>query len=71
MNATNARRLTTAMAGPAIALGVLAGTMVVAAPAEANFQDHAKCTDIPMPTGLAASGPGGFAVPGSLITIAC
>jgi hypothetical protein len=56
MDRTFTRRFTTALAGPTLAVGVLAGTLVVATPAAADTM------------GLSATAPGS-AAPAGLIPI--
>lgn len=49
MNRTFTRRITAALAGPAVAAGILAGTLAVSAPAEASPSSNTKCSSMAMP----------------------
>jgi|EndMetStandDraft_8_1072994.scaffolds.fasta_scaffold85291_1 hypothetical protein len=53
MDRTFARRFTTALAGPTLAVGVLAGTLVVATPAAADTMGLSMAApNSPAPAGL-------------------
>jgi hypothetical protein len=53
MDRTFTRRFTTALAGPTLAVGVLAGTLVVATPAAADTMGLSMTApDAPSPAGL-------------------
>lgn len=49
MNRIFARRITAALAGPAVAAGILAGTLAVSGPAEASPSASTKCSTMAMP----------------------
>ncbi|MFN8032560.1 MAG: hypothetical protein U0Q47_04570 [Mycobacterium sp.] len=57
MNRTLTRRITTALAGPAVAAGIFAGTLAVSAPAEASPSANTKCSTMAMPEGTTDTGP--------------
>lgn len=57
MNRTFARRITAALAGPAVAAGILAGTLAVSAPAEASPTASTKCSSMAMPGTANDTGP--------------
>ncbi|WP_179470264.1 hypothetical protein [Mycolicibacterium vinylchloridicum] len=53
MDRTFTRRFTTALAGPTLAVGVLAGTLVVATPAAADTMGLSMAApDAPAPAGM-------------------
>ena len=49
MNRTFTRRVTAALAGPAVAAGILVGTLAVSAPAEASPSANTKCSTMAIP----------------------
>ena len=51
------RRITATAAGPLVAAGILAGTLAVAAPAEASHQADTKCSSMAMPNDSTGAGP--------------
>ncbi|MCB9416357.1 MAG: hypothetical protein H6522_03800 [Mycolicibacterium sp.] len=51
------RRITAAAAGPLVAAGILAGTLAVAAPAEASPQADTKCSSMAMPNDSTGASP--------------
>ena len=55
MNRTFARRIAAALAGPAVAAGILAGTLAVSAPAEASPSSSTKCSSMAMPGTVAGA----------------
>lgn len=49
MNRTLSRRIATALAGPAVAAGIFAGTLAVSSPAEASPSAGTKGSSMAMP----------------------
>ncbi|WP_328349912.1 hypothetical protein OG976_14380 [Mycobacterium sp. NBC_00419] len=64
MNRNLSRRIITALAGPAVATGILAGTLAVSAPAEAaGTTGTTECSAVAMPPAAPQSGPNTFNLP--------